>query len=85
MYFHGNGGSKLESLGFVPLICEHGIAVISFDFVGCGNSDNGYLTYGINEAKDAEEVLREADKYLNRTKLIIWGRSMGAITSIIFA
>ena len=50
---HGNGGSKLECLGFVPLICKNNIAVVSFDFVGCGNSDGGFLTYGVKESRDA--------------------------------
>ena len=48
LYLHGNGGTKLESLGFVPLICEKQVNVISFDFVGCGNSERGCLTYGVN-------------------------------------
>jgi pimeloyl-ACP methyl ester carboxylesterase len=50
LYFHGNGGSKLEALGFAPLVLEQQISVIAFDFVGCGNSDKGYLTYGVNES-----------------------------------
>lgn len=58
LYFHGNGGSKIEVMGVMPLISEHSLAVISFDFVGCGNSDDGYLTYGLNESADAETVLR---------------------------
>lgn len=58
LYFHGNGGSKVEIMGIIPLLASHNIAVISFDFVGCGNSDPGYLTYGLNESSDAEIVLR---------------------------
>lgn len=84
-YFHGNGGSKIQAMAFHSLICKHKLAVLSFDFVGCGNSDPGYLTYGINQANDAEEVLKEADKYFKRTKLTLWGRSMGALTAILFA
>jgi alpha/beta superfamily hydrolase len=57
LYLHGNGGSKLECLGFVPFLCKNNAAIIGFDFVGCGNSDHGYLTYGVNESKDAELVI----------------------------
>ena len=45
-------------MGIIPLIVEYEIAIISFDFVGCGNSDDGYLTYGYKESSDAETVLR---------------------------
>ncbi len=69
----------------LPIIAENNVALISFDFVGCGNSDPGYLTYGIQESADAEIVLREAYKYLDIEKLTVWGRSMGAVTAIMFA
>jgi len=85
LYFHGNGGTKVEIMGIIPLIVEFGIAVISFDFVGCGNSDEGYLTYGVNESLHAEIVLREVYKYMEVERLIVWGRSMGAVTAILFA
>lgn len=85
LYLHGNGGSKLECLGFAPIICLNRIAVVGFDFVGCGNSDPGYLTYGINETKDAELVIREVRKHIKMGKLSVWGRSMGAATAILLA
>lgn len=85
LYLHGNGGSKLECLGFTPLICKNDLCIIGFDFVGCGNSDSGFLTYGINESKDAELVIKEAQQYFKINKLIVWGRSMGAATAILFA
>ena len=85
MYLHGNGGSKVEILSLLPLLVEDDVAVIGFDFIGCGNSDNGYLTYGINEAIDAEKVLREAYRFIHVEKLTVWGRSMGALTAVVFA
>ena len=68
-----------------PLICKNRIAVIGFDFVGCGNSDSGFLTYGINESRDAEKVLKEAQRYFKLGKITVWGRSMGAATAILLA
>ncbi len=53
IYFHGNGGTKVQILGILPLIAEQNIAVISFDCIGCGNSDDGYLTYGVQQSLDA--------------------------------
>jgi hypothetical protein len=46
LYLHGNGGNKVEALSLTSMIAKYNIAVISFDFIGCGNSDIGYLTYG---------------------------------------
>lgn len=58
LYFHGNGGTKTEILGCISTLSKQKIAIISFDFIGCGNSDDGYLTYGMKESFDAEVVLR---------------------------
>ena len=69
----------------MPHLANKETALIAFDFLGCGNSDNAYLTYGRNEASDAEIVLREAYKHINVDRLAVWGRSMGAITAIHFA
>ena len=85
LYLHGNGGSKIEVLNILPLLSQHGTALISLDFIGCGNSSDGYLTYGRNEVGDAELVLREAYKRIPVEKVVVWGRSMGAITAIAFA
>jgi hypothetical protein len=51
-------------MGLTPLMVEYEVALVAFDFIGCGNSDEGYLTYGYKESSDAEIVLREAYKYL---------------------
>ncbi len=72
-------------MGLTPLMVEYEVALVAFDFIGCGNSDEGYLTYGYKESSDAEIVLREAYKYLEVQKLVVWGRSMGALTAIHFA
>ena len=85
LYLHGNGGSKIEVLNILPMLAAHSTALISLDFVGCGNSDQGYLTYGRNEVSDAELVLREAYKHVQVDRVIVWGRSMGAVTAIAFA
>ena len=39
----------------------------------------------MHESSDAEIVLREVYKYMEVERLIVWGRSMGAVTAIMFA
>ena len=85
LYLHGNGGSKTEALDLVKCVTKFGFGVAAFDFVGCGNSGDGYLTYGIQEMADVRRVLYEIKKHLSYRKLTLWGRSMGAAISILFA
>jgi len=53
LYLHGNGGSKIEAKNLLCLVAEKDMALIAFDYIGCGNSDKGYLTYGQKEVGDA--------------------------------
>ena len=62
-----------------------GFDVALFEFIGCGNSEDGYLTYGLKEKYDLEKILREIDDQFNYKEYFIWGRSMGAAVTILFA
>lgn len=53
--------------------------------LGCGNSDPEVLTYGVNEVFDIREMIHEIRKQVNVGKIILWGRSMGSLCSIMFA
>jgi pimeloyl-ACP methyl ester carboxylesterase len=64
---------------------KYELAVSAFDFAGCGNSEEDYLTYGLNEADDVNQFLLAIDKYIKHRTLTVWGRSMGAVTAIMFA
>jgi len=52
---------------------------------GCGNSDPEVLTYGVNEVFDIREMLQEVRRLLGAGKVVLWGRSMGSLCSIMFA
>ena len=57
LYLHGNGGCKLEALPLVEMVVEFGFNLTAFDMLGCGNSDSGLLTYGVNEVFDIRDML----------------------------
>jgi len=38
IYLHGNSSSRLEALGILEFLIPYDIAVIAFDFSGCGLS-----------------------------------------------
>ena len=69
----------------MPLIPKFKMNVVSFDFLGCGNSDSETLTYGINEVFDIRDFLQEVRKVIPIGRVTLWGRSMGALCSIMFA
>ena len=60
------------------------IGLVIFDFAGSGYSEGDYITLGIKEARDTKTVINYILSNFNIDKTILWGRSMGAVTSIIF-
>lgn len=60
------------------------VGLVLFDFAGSGYSEGEYITLGINEAIDAKLVLEHIKTIHPINKVTLWGRSMGAVTSIIF-
>jgi alpha/beta superfamily hydrolase len=57
-----------------------------FDFAGCGQSEGEYITLGYQESRDLMYILnhlRKQHKQINN--IVIWGRSMGAVTALLYA
>jgi pimeloyl-ACP methyl ester carboxylesterase len=69
----------------VELVAEFGFALTAFDMLGCGNSDSGMLTYGVNEVFDIRDMLEEVRKHTTVGRVTIWGRSMGSLCALMFA
>ena len=69
----------------VQFIPKFKINIAAFDLPGCGSSDPETLTYGINEVFDIRDMLQEIRKVINVGRVTLWGRSMGAMCSIMFA
>lgn len=59
--------------------------IAAFDLLGCGNSDAGNLTYGMNEVFDIRDMLQEIRKHIKVSRVTLWGRSMGSVCAIMFA
>lgn len=82
IYMHGNAGCKLESEEYVVAALEAGMDLFSFDFSGCGASEGQWVSLGVKERLDLAAVVA----YLKGkvSKICLWGRSMGAATSIMY-
>ena len=61
-----------------------GINLFLFDFSGCGNSEGDWVTLGHKEQGDLETVLQYLKGLGTVSKIGLWGRSMGAATSIMY-
>ena len=61
------------------------ITVFTFDFSGCGLSEGEYISLGYYERDDVEAIinyLRQSDEI---STIALWGRSMGAVTALMYA
>jgi len=82
VFLHGNASSQQEGQYLVPNFCPKGVAVYLFDFAGCGQSDGEYISLGYYEKIDVELLLDFLVMSFNLGPFILWGRSMGASTSL---
>ena len=84
IYLHGNSSSRCEVLSEIKYLLPLNITVFSFDFSGCGRSEGEYISLGWYEKEDVSciiEFLRKSNKV---STIGIWGRSMGAVTALLY-
>ena len=84
VYLHGNSSSRCEALAEIKYLLPLNITVFAFDFSACGKSQGEYISLGWYEREDVESVI----EYLRKTNKVstigLWGRSMGAVTAIMY-
>lgn len=84
IYLHGNCSSRIESIHAVEFLLPLGITLFCFDFAGCGKSEGEYVSLGWHERDDVQTVIN----YLQDTGAVsnigLWGRSMGAVTALMY-
>lgn len=62
-----------------------GMSIFAFDFSGSGLSGGKYVTLGYNEAEDVRVVVRHLRENEGITSVSLWGRSMGAVSAILYS
>jgi len=84
IYCHGNSGCRADANEAAVILLPSNITVFTLDFSGSGLSDGDYVSLGWHEKDD----LKTAVSYLRSTKNVscigLWGRSMGAVTSLLY-
>lgn len=84
IYMHGNAGNKMEGLSYASDLVPHGVNLCCFDFSGCGNSEGLWVTLGYKEKNDLQSVIEYLYEYKRVSSIALWGRSMGAVTSLFY-
>lgn len=84
IYMHGNASCKLEADSYQSLLLPNGINLFAFDFSGCGNSEGEWVTLGYKEKDDLDTVVNYLHSLGTVSKIGLWGRSMGAATSVMY-
>ncbi len=84
---HGNAADRRHGLDLARELHRQGFALLLLDFAGRGESDGEVITLGAREAGDLGAALDwlRAQPGVDRTRLCLAGRSMGAAAALLCA
>ncbi len=85
IYLHSHGSNRAEGLHLLTACGELGASLCLFDFGGSGYSSGNFTSLGIKEAGECKVIIDEMKLKYGHRRFVIWGRSMGAVTAIIYA
>jgi len=85
IYLHGNSSSRLEGFRMLHQLIKINVNLFIFDFAGSGLSEGEYISLGYHESHDLGIIIDFISKYPGVGKIGLWGRSMGAATTMIYA
>lgn len=81
---HGNSSSRVEAIDTVPFLLASNITLFCFDFAGCGISEGEYISLGWYEREDLSVIVEYLRKNRRVSTIGLWGRSMGAVTALLY-
>jgi alpha/beta superfamily hydrolase len=81
---HGNSSARVEVLPQLSYLLSLGLAVFAFDFAGSGKSDGEFVSLGYYEREDLSCIVAHLRATNVVSTIALWGRSMGAATSLMF-
>ncbi|VFQ60178.1 unnamed protein product [Cuscuta campestris] len=84
IYCHGNSGCRADASEAAIILLPLNITVFTLDFSGSGLSDGEHVTLGWNERDDLKAVVEYLRQDGNVSLIGLWGRSMGAVTSLMY-
>ncbi|CAK9320831.1 unnamed protein product [Citrullus colocynthis] len=84
IYCHGNSGCRADANEAAVILLPSNITVFTLDFSGSGLSDGDYVSLGWHERDDLKVVVTYLRSNKQVSRIGLWGRSMGAVTSILY-
>ncbi|XP_024529448.1 uncharacterized protein LOC9650776 isoform X2 [Selaginella moellendorffii] len=84
IYCHGNSGCRADANEAAIILLPSNITVFTLDFSGSGLSEGKYVSLGWNETDDLKAVVTHLRKDKQVSLVGLWGRSMGAVTSLFY-
>lgn len=84
IYCHGNSGCRADASEAAIILLPSNITVFTLDFSGSGLSEGEHVTLGWNEREDLKAVVNHLRTDGNVSCIGLWGRSMGAVTSLMY-
>ncbi|XP_059437983.1 uncharacterized protein LOC132170865 isoform X2 [Corylus avellana] len=84
IYCHGNSGCRADANEAAVILLPSYITVFTLDFSGSGLSDGDYVSLGWHERDDLKVVVSYLRSNKQISRIGLWGRSMGAVTSLLY-
>ncbi|KAK7292361.1 hypothetical protein RIF29_08139 [Crotalaria pallida] len=84
IYCHGNSGCRADASEAAIILLPSNITVFTLDFSGSGISGGEHVTLGWNEKDDLRAVVNFLREDGNVSLIGLWGRSMGAVTCLMY-
>lgn len=84
IYCHGNSGCRADANEAAVILLPSNITLFTLDFSGSGLSDGDYVSLGWHEKDDLKIVVSHLRSNQQISCIGLWGRSMGAVTSLLY-
>ncbi|KAJ8769869.1 hypothetical protein K2173_008951 [Erythroxylum novogranatense] len=84
IYCHGNSGCRADANEAAVVLLPSNITCFTLDFSGSGLSDGDYVSLGWHEKEDLKVVVSYLRSNKQISRIGLWGRSMGAVTSLLY-
>jgi len=87
IFTHGAGGCRMDALALscLELAVALNVHLVTFDCAGSGLSEGDCMTFGYHEKDDVKSVVEFLHDQEPNLRIALWGVSMGAASSLMFA